>query len=129
MLRKRKFLIGGIIIIFAIGYLAFTGFRASAAYYYTVSETVDKGSSIYGEKLRVNGTVAADSIVSDIDTLTLTFTIGEGGESLPVVYKGARPDNFRADVDVVVEGQLDPSGVLQATSILTKCPSKYEPQL
>ena len=127
-MRKRKFLIGGIIIILAIGYLAYTGFQASAAYYLTVSETIAKGSSLLGENLRVNGKVAADSITSDINTLSLKFALTEGGKSLPVVYEGVTPDNFRADTDVVIEGHLDSSGVFQANGILTKCPSKYVPQ-
>ncbi|OGO24996.1 MAG: hypothetical protein A2144_10445 [Chloroflexi bacterium RBG_16_50_9] len=128
VLRKKKFLIGGIIIVLAIVYLAYSGFQASASYYLTVSETAARGSSLLGEKLRINGKVAADSITSDINTLTLKFAVTEGGQSLPVVYHGATPDNFRADVDVVIEGQLDSSGVFQANSILTKCPSKYVPQ-
>lgn len=128
MFKKRKFLIGGIVVILALSYLAYTGFESSAAYYYTVSEAVAQGNSVYGENLRINGNVAADSIKSDITTLTLKFSVTEGGKSLPVVYQGVVPDNFQADSEVVVEGYLDPSGVLQADSILTRCPSKYEPQ-
>ena len=128
MLRKKKFIIGGIIIILAVGYLAFTGFRASAAYYLTVSETVAKESTLYGENIRVNGKVAADSVVNDVRSLTLKFTLTEGGESLPVEYTGAVPDNFKADTDIVIEGNLNSSGVILAKNILTKCPSKYVPQ-
>ncbi len=128
MLRKRKFILGGIIIVLAVVYLAYTGFQASATYYLTVSETIEKGSSLYGENVRVNGKVAADSVVSDINTLTLKFTVTEGGNSLPAEYHGATPDNFRANTDVVIEGHIDSSGVFQANSILTKCPSKYVPQ-
>ena len=128
MFKKKKFLIGGIIIFLALVYLAYTGFQSSASYYFTVSETVGQGSSIYGENLRVNGKVLAGSVKSDINTLTLEFTVTEGGESLPVVYRGVAPDNFVDNADVVVEGSLDSSGVLQADNILTKCPSKYEPE-
>ena len=125
MFKKKRFLIGGIIILIAIVYLGVTGFQSSAAYYYTVSETVAQGAAVYGENVRVNGTVTGD-INSDITTLTLEFTIEEGGSSLPVVYKGAAPDNFGPETDVVVEGTIDAAGILQADSIVTKCPSKYE---
>ncbi|OGO32418.1 MAG: hypothetical protein A2Z29_02125 [Chloroflexi bacterium RBG_16_56_11] len=127
-MRKRRYLVGGIIIILAITYLAYTGFRASAAYYLTVGETVAQASSLNGENLRVNGKIAAGSVVNDISTLTLKFDMTEGEKRLPVVYKGPMPDNFRADTDVVVEGHLDSSGVILADKILTKCPSKYVPQ-
>jgi cytochrome c-type biogenesis protein CcmE len=72
--------------------------------------------------------VVPESVRAETDKLTLEFTITEGNDSIPVVYHGVTPDTFRAGSDVVVEGQLDSQGVFQASSILTKCPSKYEPQ-
>jgi cytochrome c-type biogenesis protein CcmE len=128
LLKKRKFLIGGIIIIIAIGFLAVTGFLDSNRYYYTVSEAAALGSEIYGRDVKVNGTVEADSVKSDVISLTLTFTVFEGNDRIPVVFHGVAPDNFKLDADVVVEGEMDPAGVLQADNILTKCPSKYVPE-
>ena len=128
MFKKRKFLIGGIIVVLAIAYLGYTGFQSSASYYYTVSEAVGQGSSIYGQALRINGNVVGDSVKTDVGSLTLRFDVTEGGKSIPVFYRGATPDNFKADAELVIEGKLDPSGVLQADNILTKCPSKYVPQ-
>lgn len=128
MLKQKKFLIGGVIIVIAVVFLAYTGFQSSSAYYYTVNEVLEQGSTLYGENLRVNGTVDGDSIVSDIDTLNLSFTLTEGTGSIPVKYRGVTPDNFNGDVEVVVGGVMDSSGVLQADSITTKCPSKYVPQ-
>ena len=43
MLKKKRFLIGGIIICIAVGYLAITGFLDSNQYYYTVSEAAALG--------------------------------------------------------------------------------------
>jgi cytochrome c-type biogenesis protein CcmE len=125
---KKKFLIGGLIIVLAVAYLGYTGFKSSATYYYTVSEVVEKGTSVYGEKLRVSGKVVADSVHSETDSHSLSFSLDAEGKDLPVVYEGIVPDTFRNDSDVVVEGRFDPSGVFQASTILTKCPSKYEPQ-
>ena len=124
MFRKKRFLIGGIIILIAVIVLAIQGFSKSAAYYYTVNETLAKGTQVYGQNLRVNGTVTGN-ITNDIKTLTLEFSIADGGDSIPVVYKGTTPDNFGPDTDVVVGGTIDDSGVLHADSIVTKCPSKY----
>jgi cytochrome c-type biogenesis protein CcmE len=128
LLKKRKFLIGGIIIIIAIGFLAVTGFLDSNRYYYTVSEAAALGSEVQGRDVKINGTVAADSVRNDIGSLTLTFTVFEGSDRIPVVFHGVAPDNFKPDADVVVEGKIDSAGVLQADSILTKCPSKYVPE-
>lgn len=126
MLKKKKFVIGGVIVFLAIGYLGYVGFQSAASYYYTVSELTALGDSVSGKVIRVNGLVAepVERITSD---LTLKFIIAEGGQSLPVVYRGVVPDSFRLGGDIVVEGTLDTSGVFRATTLLPKCPSRYEP--
>ena len=62
MLRKKRFLIGGIIIVLAIGYLGFMGFTTSATSNYTVSEIMEQGNSVYGENVRIYGEVAPGSV-------------------------------------------------------------------
>ncbi len=127
MLKKRKFLIGGAIIVLAIGYLAVIGFQRSATYYYTVSEFLAQGSSVQSVNVKLNGQVAGGSVVPGAARV-LRFTMTEGGRDLPVVYQGAVPDAFKAGIEVVVEGHMDSTGTFQANAILTKCPSKYVPQ-
>ena len=128
MLKKKRFLIGGIIVFLAIGYLGFMGFESSATYYYTVSEFMEQGDSIYGENVRVNGQVAPGSIKQESSGLITSFTIIEGEASLPVVYQGVVPDAFKVGNEVVVEGYLDSDSTFQANTILAKCPSKYVPE-
>ena len=130
MLKKKKFFIGGLIIVLAIGYLAYTGFESSATYYYTVSELTGQGGIADGENVKVNGRVMAGSVEQDTEDRILTFIIVdvEGEKSLPVVYQGVVPDTFKTGNDVVVEGYLNSSGVFQANNILAKCPSKYVPE-
>jgi len=127
VLRKKRFLIGGFIIVLAIGYLGYIGFQGSATYYYTVSEAIEQGSSIHDENVRVNGRVAAGSIEQEATGRTLRFTISDNTASLPVVYQGVVPDTFKVGSDVVVEGHLNSGGVFQADTILAKCPSRYVP--
>ena len=128
VLRKKRFLVGGIIVFLAIGYLSYMGFQGSATYYYTVSELTEQGSSIYGENVRVNGQVAPGSVEQEAAGRILRFTISEGGQSLPVAYQGVVPDAFKVGNDVVVEGHLDSEDIFQANTILVKCPSKYVPE-
>ena len=125
---RRKFLIGGLVVCLAIGYLGYVGFGGAATYYYTVSELLEPGSSIYGENVRVNGQVAPGSVEQKPEGLILKFAITDGAESVPVVYHGAVPDAFKVGNNVVVEGYLDSAGIFQASTILTKCPSKYVPK-
>ncbi len=128
MLRKKRFLIGGIIVFLAIGYLGYMGFQGSATYYYTVSELTEQGSSIYGENVRVNGQVAPGSVEQELGSLILRFTLIDGEESLPVVYQGVVPDAFKVGNEVVVEGHLNSASIFSANTILVKCPSKYVPK-
>ena len=128
MLQKKKFLFGGIIVFIAVGYLGFVGFQSSTTCYYTVSELMEQGSSIYGHHVRVNGLVSPGSVEQEPGSLTLKFTMTEGKKSLPVVYHGAVPDAFQAGNEVVVEGYLNPDGIFQSETIMTKCPSKYVPK-
>jgi len=53
----------------------------------------------------------------------------KGSTSVPVVYKGSVPDLFRSGRDVVVDGKLR-NGVFVAVpnTLVTKCPSKYQPK-
>jgi len=127
VLRKKRFLIGGIIIFLAIGYLGYIGFQSSATYYYTASELMEQGSSIYGKNVRLNGQVVPGTVQQEGVGRTLKFTISDGEESLPVVYHDIVPDAFKVGNNVVVEGRLNSDGIFQANTILVKCPSKYVP--
>lgn len=127
MVKKRRFLVGGVIVALAIGYLGFRGYQDSATFYYGVGELIEQRDSIRGENIRVGGQVVPGSVEQEPLARSLKFTIAAGERSLPVVYQGVVPDAFKAGNEVVVEGRLTSTGVFQAKSILTKCPSKYVP--
>ncbi len=130
MFQKKKFLIGGLIVVLAISYLAYAGFESSATYYYTVSELTALRGSANGENVRVTGQVAAGSVEQETEGRILRFSIVdvERDESLRVVYQGVVPDTFKIGNDVVVEGHLNSDSIFQANNILAKCPSKYVPE-
>ena len=52
----------------------------------------------------------------------------QGSATVPVLYHGTVPDLFRSGRDVNVQGQVR-NGVFVATpgTLMTKCPSKYQP--
>ena len=130
MIRKKRFIIGGIIICLAVVFLGYIAFMSGITYYYEVGELLEQGSSITGQTVRVSGIVAPDIEQEDVG-LTLRFTITDntGADAgLPVVYQGVVPDNFGVDKQVVVEGQYTDDGIFEAQAILTKCSSKYVPE-
>ncbi len=131
VLKRKKFLIGGLIVFLAIGYLGYTGFTGAATYYYTVGELLAQGNSTYGENVRVNGQAAPGSVEQEPGGFTLRFIMADvdGGKSLPVVYQGVVPDTFKVGNEVVVEGHLNSNGIFQANTIMPKCPSKYVPKI
>ena len=126
MLKKKKFVIGGIIIFLAIGYLGFMSFQSSATYYYTLTEFAQQGDSVYGENVRVKGDIGVGSVEKEQAGRILRFILVEGTESMPVYYQGVVPDTFNEDFEIVIEGKLSADGVFEAHTLMPKCPSKYE---
>ncbi len=128
--KRKKFLIGGIIVGLALGYLGYNAFMGAATYYYEVGELLEQGSPVYGETVRVNGEVVPGSLEQESAGRILRFTIIdlEGEENLPVVYQGVVPDAFKVGNEVVIEGQLNSDGIFQADILMPKCPSKYVPE-
>ncbi len=127
MLKKRKYLIGGLILIAALIFLGYFSFMGGLTYYYEVGELLDETNSITGQTVRASGNVADDVVK---DGLELRFTIldmSDSETSLPVVYTGAVPDTFKVGNQVVVEGEYT-GGVFEAEAIIVKCGSKFIPE-
>ncbi|MBI3800544.1 MAG: cytochrome c maturation protein CcmE [Deltaproteobacteria bacterium] len=135
MRGKSKFFIGVLLIVGAVGYLMYTGIRETSTYYFTIEEFLPKREALANEGVRVAGRVQAGSVRWDPKDLRLSFVLGpfqEGVGNLdagvPVHYQGILPDMFAEGRDVIVEGRYDAGSALSAKTIMTSCPSKYEPQ-
>lgn len=128
-MKRKKIIVGVLVACLALGYLGYLGYtllESSLDYYSTVSELKKGGEWIYDQGVRVNGEVVTDSIEYDPQNLILTFTITDGQETLPVTYQGSVPDPFWNQTNVVLEGKIVSTGIFQASSISTKCPSDYK---
>ena len=130
LLRRKRVLIPGLAVLLAMSYLGYVAFSGAAMYYLTVDELLARGAAAYGEDVRLSGKVLPDSVENDPATNTLRFSIADKknttGTFIPVVYSGVVPDAFKADADVVLEGNLTTAGTFEADNLLVKCPSKYE---
>jgi len=130
LLARKKFLVGGIVVIVGMAYLVYSGMQSTTMYYLTPTELLALGSAATGEQLRLAGKVKPDSVQSEPKTMALRFTVvdeADAAKTLPVVYKGVVPDSFKPDAEVVLEGKLSDQGVFEATTLLAKCPTKYIP--
>lgn len=112
-----------------LGYLIFSGLTQDSVYFLNVSEALAMES---GEvrQARLFGKVSPDGLVLDADNLGASFDLVDKMDptkTMRVEYRGALPDTFKKDVEVIVEGGLDPAAsVFRARTLVTKCPSKYE---
>jgi cytochrome c-type biogenesis protein CcmE len=117
------------VVVTSLGFLVYTGLNTNMVYYYHVDEFLPKAHSLEGETIKVNGKV----IDGTIKNSQLDYRFGIHGVTpaniVQVEYHGVVPDTFKNGSDVVVEGKYDSQRkVFHATTLLAKCPTKYEPQ-
>lgn len=122
--RTRNAIVLGAVF-FAVAALAYTTFADAAEYYYDVDQLARLSPAEASRTIRVHGTIAPGSIDWRPAVPELDFRLEWGGASVPVVYRGVRPDVFREGLESVVTGRLE-GGRLVATDVTVKCPSKYE---
>ena len=129
--QSSKFLkFGGVtlVIVVALGYLAYTGVQESKSYYVTIKELQGMGDSAYTKRLRVAGNVQPGSIKRN--GTRVEFVLVEQDRTLPVIYAGteAPPDTFKDNSQALADGSFGKDGVFHAKGLQAKCASKYAPQ-
>jgi len=129
--KTQKFLIAGIVIATAISYLIYVGVKESGVYFVTVDELKTSAKVKDDEGLRMSGSVIEGSIEEETKNLILKFRVkdeeGNDDNFVNVYYKGVKPDSFKADVQVILEGKYNRAeNLFRATTLLVKCPSRYE---
>ncbi|GBC86090.1 Cytochrome c-type biogenesis protein CcmE [bacterium HR12] len=115
----------GIAVLGALVAVGYTMFTRSVVYYHTPTEV----RSMPGERVRISGQVVDGSISTDPSAGVVRFAVTDGVTTVPVVYRGPRPDTLRDEAEAVVEGELGRDGVFRADVLFAKCPSKFEAKL
>lgn len=130
---KRSLVLLGSLLVMggAILTLVFTSFEGSAIYSRKVDQLLVDREKLAGRNVLVEGTLKRGTLVRRDDPCEYRFTIKGGSQELAVRYPRCTvPDTFRdvpgMDTMVTAQGSLDPAGHFEATSIIAKCPSKYE---
>ena len=128
---NRNFLKFGsaiVVILIALGYLAYTGVQESKSYYVTIKELHGMGDGAYTKRLRVAGNVQPGSIHRS--GTNVNFILVENDQLLNVVYSGTEPppDTFKDNAQALAEGNFGRDNVFYAKQIQAKCASKYAPQ-
>lgn len=144
-LDRFKFIIGGLLILGAVGYLIISGTTSGARYFMTVEEIVNSTDYV-GDTIRISGAVIGETIEYDSQNLILDFTIAHipsemddlaeslylavndpNAARLPVhIENEVIPDLLQHEAQAILTGELGEDGVFYASELLLKCPSRYE---
>lgn len=121
---KKTHIIALIFIVVAIGAIISTVYNADTY------ASFDEARKHPGREFHIIGELLKDKAIEERvvgNSLLLTFymTDNHGGES-KVHYQGARPQDFEKSDQVVLIGKFE-DDLFIATSLLLKCPSKYNP--
>ncbi|MEW6244783.1 MAG: cytochrome c maturation protein CcmE [Bacillota bacterium] len=117
---KKKHIIGLLVM---VGFTVFAAgaYRASLTPYISFQEARAKSRTV-----QVFGKIDENTVRYDNRAGTIEFDlVDETGDTLRVLYKGVRPNNFEGATDVAVIGRYR-DGVFYSEKLLIKCPSKYE---
>jgi len=126
MTARGKLAIGSAVLVGVTAYMAYLGAAESWQYYLTVDECLAGAGRLGRDRIRVSGKVAADSLRIAPDRRRADFCLEGTEKNLSVICPGPLPDNLAEGADVVAEGRLEPSGLLRADKLLTRCAGKYE---
>jgi cytochrome c-type biogenesis protein CcmE len=155
-LGRWKFLIVGVVILGAIGYLLFSSTLIGARYYVTVDDLLSN-QDMLGKTARVSGAVDGDPTY-DPATKELRFVIAnipndndsirKQGGLAAVLYKAVNdpnatrlqivahdteiPDLLKDQAQAIMSGKLqlvDGQYVFYADEITLKCPTKYQEEV
>lgn len=115
----------------AIAGLVLTGMQDNAIYSKPVDQLLAQKAKFVGRPVRAEGNLIHGSLLKREQPCEYRFSIAKNGVELPVRFaQCVVPDTFRdvpdLDVGVTVEGELRSDDTFEATSVLAKCPSKYE---
>jgi cytochrome c-type biogenesis protein CcmE len=142
---RWKFLVGGLLLLVAVGYLIASGMIAGGSYYLTVDELLADPSYV-GKPVRIAGAVIGDTIQYDSPNLILDFTIANvptdytnladalhqavtnpNAQHLRVhIENEVKPDLLQHEAQAILTGKLGADGVFYATELNLKCPSRFE---
>jgi cytochrome c-type biogenesis protein CcmE len=127
MKRKQlKFLVGSVVIVLTLSYLAYSGYQESKTYFHTVPELYALKDQAYDLRLQVSGDVVPGSIKRD--GKIVSFVIGEAPHTLQIKYVGKDPlpDTLIDRATAMATGKMGRDGIFVAETMLAKCASKYE---
>lgn len=130
--KSKGLLITLLALVGAVVALFMVGFKEAAVYATPVDKLVHEKGAFVGRKVRVEGELVPGTLVKRDSPCEYRFTIHKDKDELHVRYpQCVIPDTFRdmpgGGVNVTIEGALDKKGEFEASLVMAKCASKYDP--
>ena len=149
-----KYIVAGLLIVVAVGYLIISSTGSTAHYFVTIDELEEMGADAIGRNITVSGAVLGETIVYDPSLPRVIFTVAQmpgdpeeveamGGLAtaieialndpnaarLEIVYDDVKPDLLQEEAQAIIRGQLGEDGRFYADEVLLKCPTRYEEEI
>ncbi|WP_437570585.1 cytochrome c maturation protein CcmE [Sorangium sp. So ce542] len=126
LLATLLVMVGALVALFLVG------FKEAAVYATPVDQLLAAKEKLAGRKVRVEGELVPGTLAKRDTPCEYRFEIHGTQASLPVRYaQCVIPDTFRdvkgGGVQVTVEGTLKQDGNFEASLVMAKCTSKYDP--
>ena len=118
---RRRQVFAGVVVLGAIGFLAFQGLTNATEYFQTTSQAVAHRATLGTKVFRIEGTVENDVTTRGSDIL---FTIYGSGQAVHVVSTGSPPQLFKPGIPVVLEGHWQ-GDVYMSDQIMVKHTASY----
>lgn len=123
--RRVQVLIAAAVALLMATVLIGYGFRDGINLYRSPSQLAEAPPPA-GEVFRLGGLVEEGSIVRG-EGETVTFSVTDGGETVPVSFRGVLPDLFAENAGMIGTGTME-NGVFVADEILAKHDENYMPR-
>jgi cytochrome c-type biogenesis protein CcmE len=122
MLKNPKIIVGSVILVAVLIWLAFTAqeWGNNAIGYANLDEAAKTKKVCY-----VKGYWVKEKPTEANANIFTFYMKDEAGMETRVIYRNGKPNNFEQATSIVVQGRYE-DGVLYAKDILVKCPSKYQ---
>jgi cytochrome c-type biogenesis protein CcmE len=135
-MTHRYIKIGATLTVLALAFsgLLYATLRDGTEYFKHVDEVMANPQQWEGKHLQLHGYVVPGSLLVKTSTLEYKFKVqnnpirsGPSGHVVDATYTGIVPDTFKDEAEVVLKGELTPTGFhTDPNGVMAKCPSKYE---
>jgi len=123
-LKRRLFVVTGIIVVVIVVVVAVL---STSTGHQNISVAQATSGDFLNKRVEVSGQVVDNSYYADGSDLHFAiYDDSDPADQLKVIYDGTLTATFSNEVTAICTGTINADGTLMATTLVTKCPSKYE---